>query len=171
MSRFSFAKTSSGALLLVAAIYAVSAACGVDVFDPCFSSREQIQSRGQLDGVWVVETVNGAPASNYPLPFPSTDRFVTGSIDFKTRETKGDCRDLRESSGYAVANYLLRDSNGALKPAKRYVGRFTYKHKTNKLTVTAAGYAINGSRSGSTMTLPASHALFGSYTLVLQRGF
>jgi len=160
MVRSRFLQAGAGALLLVTFVFAVSAAC-YDV-GPCSLAAT-------LDGSWDAFTVNGQPAAEYPLPFPSTDKLVSGSITFKTTEKEGSCSDLTATSGQAVARYALRGSNGQLKPPKQYVGRFKYLHGPKTLKLTAAGYTVSGSVSGDVMTLPISYALFGDETLVLKR--
>lgn len=172
MPRFGFMQSTVGALLLVTGIYAVSAACSYDIFDPCKSQPQEIQNRGQLDGIWIARTIDGDPADGFQLPnvnpLATPVFFVTGSIDFKTRETAGRCDKLERTAGYSVANYLLR-KNGALQPNKRYVARFEYDHRNNRVKISAAGHTVQGTVSGNSMTLLAPHPIFGTYVLVLTR--
>ena len=173
MRRSGIVKSASGALLLVTAIYAVSAACDAyDILDPCRSTPSKIQARGQLDGIWVAKTVDGKPASGFQLPsvnpLATPVFFVNGSIDFKTRSTEGTCENLQKTIGYSYASYLLR-KNGALQPNKRYIASFVYDHRANKVKISAAGQTVNGTVSGNNMTLYAPHPIFGTYVVVLQR--
>jgi hypothetical protein len=168
MYRSRFVKPAACSLLLVTAIYAVSAACG-DVTAPCAVDSSKNEARGLLDaGTWRAITVNGQPADGWSIP-ASFDYFYRGVIDFQTTTTFGDCDALNESMGSAVAQYALRNSSGQVTGNKKFVGRFFYDHKTHVLTLTAAGYEVKGTVSGTTMTLPAAHSLFGSATVVLQR--
>lgn len=169
MRRSRFVQSTAGALLLVTAIYAVTSACWQDFTAPCAQDPSARDQRGLLDGTWRATTINGQPAQGWPLPFPSADYFYSGIIDFQTTETYGDCDNLTSSTGNAVALYALRRGDGSLSGNKRFVGKFYYQHATNLLVLTAAGYQLNGSRSGTTMTLPASHAIFGTATVVLRR--
>jgi hypothetical protein len=170
MYRSGFVKSASCTLLLVTAIYVVSAACG-EALAPCAVDTSKHEARGLLDaGTWQVTTINGQPAQGWALPLPSFDFFYSGVINFRTERTDAsNCDEIKTSAGEAVAQYALRKSNGSLSANKRFVGRFEYDHVKNTLRLTAAGYVINGTVSGHTMTLPAAHALFGSATVVLQR--
>jgi hypothetical protein len=169
MYRSRLAKPISFSLLLITCIYAVSAACGEPFVEPC-ETRTGHDADKLLDkGTWRVVTINGQPADGWALPLPSFDYFYRGVIDFTTTTLDGSCGEPIKSSGTATAQYALRNSSGDLKPNKNFVGRFSFDHKTNKLTLTAAGYVVNGSVNGNVMTLPAAHKLFGSAVVVLQR--
>lgn len=172
MYRSTFVKSTSGTLLLLTVIYAVSAACSGEATAPCAAQISQREQRGLLDFTWRASTINGQTAMGWPLPLPSFDYFHSGIIDFQTTSTQsdgGDCDKLVNSSGIAVANYALRRADGSLTGNKRFVGRFVYDHDRQQLTMTAAGYTVNGTVNGRTMTLPAAHALFGTATVVLTR--
>jgi hypothetical protein len=172
MYRKRFVKSFSFSLLLITCIYAVSAACFESVTGPCYSAVVGNTATGRLDtGVWRVTTINGQPAQNFPLPLPSTDDFYAGSLDFRTLDVTGACDDPAYTSGSVSALYTLKNSSGQFKPTKTYLAIFEYNHRTHTVTITAGGgeYEVRGTVSGTTMTLPAAHQIFGSYTLVLQQ--
>ena len=163
MARPGMIKSASFIGLFVTLLFAVNAAC-FDAFAPCSSGLA-----GGLDGSWDATTIDGQPALNFPLPFPSSDLFRSGFIRIRTQQVHGDCDDPDRTTGTAVATYNLADAGGTAKPPKYFSGRFDYDHNNNTVKITAAGYQLDGTVSGNSMTLPASHALFGTYTLVLQR--
>ena len=172
MYRKRFVKSFSFSLLLITCIYAVSAACFESITGPCYSAVVGNTASGRLDtGVWRVTTINGQPAANFPLPLPSFDYFYAGSLDFRTIGVTGSCDDPDATSGTVSALYTLKDSNLQFKPTKTYLASFTYNHRNHEVFITAGGgqYQVTGTVSGTTMTLPAAHAIFGSYTLVLQQ--
>lgn len=170
MRRFGVVQSTAGALLLVTAIYAVTAACVEDLTAPCAQDRNSLEARGLLDGNWAAATINGQPAAGWPIPFPSLDRLESGAIEFQTTSVTGDCNNPKWSSGHAVAIYTLRKPDNSLKP-KRFLGRFVYNHTEHRLELSAAGYEVNGSVSSHTITMPAAHDLFGTATLVLQLAY
>jgi hypothetical protein len=158
MARHGFLKAVSGTILFVTLLFAVNSAC-FPVNAPC---------GGTLDGTWNASTIDGRPAFNFSLPI-SGDLFKGGYIVFRTTEVQGNCDNPDVTKGTATAHYRLARSDGTLKKPKDYTGRFEFNHSTNTLKLTAAGYLVNGSVSAGTMTLPVSHALFGSYSLVLTK--
>lgn len=160
-------RTVSLSVLLVTFLVLVNAACD-EILAPCTYRGIRSLPAGGIDGVWSASTIDGQPAANFQLPL-SNDRFQSGAISFRTQYTDGTCDDPKVSRGMAYANYQLSDGQGTPKKPKRYTGRFRFDHETGQISLTAAGYEINGSVLEFTMTLPASHALFGTYTLVLTR--
>jgi hypothetical protein len=170
MVRLKVVKSASLSLLVVASIYAVTSACVEDVTEPCLQQTSLAEQRGLLDAAtWRVSTINGQPADGWALPLPSSDYFYRGVIDFKTVRIIGDCDAPTHSFGYATAQYALRKANGSLSGNKKFVGQFKYDHASGALNLTAAGYELNGTVAGHTMTLPAAHQLFGTATVVLTR--
>jgi hypothetical protein len=168
MRRFGFVQSTASALLLVTAIYAVTAACVEDLTAPCAQETSKLNSRGLLDGSWIATTIDGSPANNYLL-LPTFDRLVSGSIEFQTTSVSGDCDAPSYSNGHAVAVYTIRKASGEVKP-KRFLGRFLYNHKDHTLELSAAGYTVGGTVNGVTMTMSASHSVIGDRTVVLQLG-
>lgn len=168
MASLKVVKSASFSLLLVASIYAVTSACVEEYTEPCLYDTSKREARGLLDAAtWRATTIDGQPAQGWPIP--GGDFFYSGVIDFNTVRFTGQCDTPEKSFGYATAQYAIRKSNGSLSGNKKFVGQFTYDHKTGALELTAAGYSVSGTVSGHTMTLPAAHALFGSATLVLTR--
>lgn len=172
MYRSRFVKSFSLSLLLITCIYAVSAACFQSITGPCYSAVVGNTAQGRLDtGPWQVTSINGQSPVNFPLPLPSTDYFYAGTLDFRTTDVVGSCNDPDATSGSVSALYTLKNSSLQFKPTKTYLARFVYDHRTHQVTITAGGgqYTVTGTVSGATMTLPAAHQLFGSYTLVLHQ--
>lgn len=168
MHRSGIVKSASGTLLLITAVYFVSAACG-QATAPCAKDPSKQEARGLLDGRWRATTINGQPALGWRLPSPRTETFFSGIIEFQTLTTEGDnCDTIFRSKGDAVAIYALRDANGNL-PAgsSRYVSKFTYFHDAKTISFTAGEQTVTGTVSGLTMTLVAPQ--FGSATMVLTR--
>lgn len=166
MKRLGMVRSAAVGLLVITCIYAVSSACFSDFTAPCAMDRNALAARGLMDGIWTAATINGQPAQGYSLPFPSLDKLVSGHIDFQTTETTGDCDAPTWSSGHALAVYTLRKPDGTTK-LKRYMGRFVKNHPNNTIELSAAGYEVNGTVTPSTITMTASHQLFGDATLVL----
>jgi len=158
MARPGFLKTASCTILFVTLLFAINSACS-PVTAPC---------GGSLDGAWTASTIDGSPALNYSLPI-SGDLFKGGTISFRTTQLEGSCDNPEITTGDATARYQLATSSGSPKATKYFTGRFRFDHKSHALKLTAVGYTVNGTVSGGSMTLPASHALFGTYTLVLTK--
>lgn len=160
MSRSRFVTSASASLLLVTAIFVVTAACD-EIIEPC-----KVESH--LDGVWRVTTINGQPAQNWPLPGTQGDTFQSGNIEFFT--TFNSSCNGRVVEGAAVAFYIIRKGGGLT--FDRFSGKFNYNrpevvNPVETIRLTAVGYEVRGTVNGNTMTLPAAHKSFGNATVVL----
>ena len=139
--------------IVLAAIYASTTNC-IDILVPCEAGGAfGTNKKGFLDDIWTISTVNGSPlpAKGFPIPNSKTnDNLRGGSIELKTREKTGKCDDIKSSSGVAIANYLLADSNGQPKfPGSSAAGSFSYDVFTKLLTLTAFNKSVPGFTSAN----------------------
>ena len=146
--------------------------CGFDDITAVCDELLEFEIEGYMDGVWALATVDGSPipATGYVIQGKS-DRVRAGSIEFRTRDVPlGSCERPKESTGVAIATYLLADNTGRPKsPSKVQAGSFTYKHEAGTLTLRALGRSVSGPRTGSSFTVSGEVPDFGTHTLVFRR--
>lgn len=125
----------------------------------------------EIDGTWILQTVNGAPipSGGYRLPSaPSKPaRFLrSGRLLFRTtsRGWTDNCAEIDHTAGTALAYYQLTE--GGKTSDKTYPGRFADERKKKFVTLGAGAYELKSTLAGSppnTMTAVATIVIFDGF--------
>lgn len=155
---------------------------------PCGNSQYSedgrfLAAKDRIDGLWRLTTIDGSPipASGYALPKSPLSQAPTkflraGILVFTTTSANfsDDCGTLKNSSGTALAQYVLTVSG--TNNRKEYPGRFSADHLNPRVATLGAGeYTLPIEITGTpahTMTARATIEEFGigfTYVLVFKR--